>query len=259
MTEAPLAGIRVLDLTSVVVGPVCTLRLAQQGAEIIKVETPDGDLMRALGGISPTGQHSGTYLHLNRGKKGVCLDLKAYGGTEILQRLIARSDVFVSNIRPAALARMQLDAETLLARKADLIHCLISGFGPGPYRGKPAYDSVLQGASGIAGLPVRRGGVPEYSPLLLCDHIVGEISAGAILTALFQRQRTGKGSAIEIPMMETMAAFVLHEHLAQRTFRAADRRRRRHAHAQSRQPSDRDRRRLDQSHLQYRCAGGKPF
>lgn len=217
MTGSPLDGLRILDLTSVVVGPVCTLRLAQQGAEVIKIESRDGDLMRALGGVSPTGEHSGTYLHLNRGKRAICLDLKS-DGLEVVRRLVDHCDVFVSNIRPAALNRIGLDAETLMTRKETLIHCLISGFGPGPYRGMPAYDSVLQGASGIAGLSERRGGVPEYSPLLLCDHIVGEIAAGAILAALVQRGRTGKGSAIEIPMMETMAAFVLQEHLAQQSF-----------------------------------------
>src|SRR5258705_11228798 len=104
MTGQPLAGVRVLDLTSVVVGPGCTWRLGQYGAEIIKVEAPEGDLMRGLGGLSPTGQHSGTYLHLNRGKRNVCLDLKKPGSKQVMDRLIASADVIVANMRPRARA-----------------------------------------------------------------------------------------------------------------------------------------------------------
>ena len=110
MSFEPLKGVRVLDLTSVVVGPVCTWRLGQYGAEIIKVENPEGDLMRGLGGQSPTGQHSGTYLHLNRGKRNICLDLKKPGARDVMQRLITSADVIVANMRPQALERLGLDA-----------------------------------------------------------------------------------------------------------------------------------------------------
>src|SRR5580693_3393005 len=113
MTGQPLEGVRVLDLTSVVVGPTCTWRLAQYGAEIIKVEAPEGDLMRGLGGLSPTGKHSGTYLHLNRGKRNVSLDLKKPGARMVIDRLIASADVIVANMRPAALERLGLDAEAV--------------------------------------------------------------------------------------------------------------------------------------------------
>ena len=106
-----------------------------------------------------------------------------------------------------------------MSRKPDLIHCLITGFGPGgPYRGRPAYDTVLQGASGIAGLTQVRDGAPSYAPFLAVDHVVGEITAGAIAAALFKRMRTGRGTALEIPMHETMAGFVLKEHLGAATF-----------------------------------------
>lgn len=122
-------------------------------------------------------------------------------------------------MRPDALARLGLDAASTRATRPGLIHCTITGFGPGgPYRGMPAYDLVVQGASGIAGLFALRDGAPIYVPLVLCDHVVGEIAAGAVMAALVERSRTGEGDAIEVPMLETMAAFVLHEHLGGGSF-----------------------------------------
>ncbi len=222
MSFEPLKGIKILDLTAVVVGPVATWRLGQYGAEIIKVEHPSGDLMRELGGSSPTGQHSGAYLHLNRGKKNICLDLKQQGGKEICEKLVEWCDVIVANMRPDALERLGLDAKLIKEKHPAKIYCLITGYGTdGPYAGLPTYDSVLQGASGIAGLTMARDGKPSYVPMLICDHVVGEITAGAIIAALLQRQNTGKGASIEIPMFETMASFVLQEHLAQQSFEPA--------------------------------------
>lgn len=219
MTHQPLTGIRVLDLTSVVVGPTCTWRLGQYGAEIIKVEAPEGDLMRGLGGLSPTSQHSGTYLHLNRGKRNVCLDLKKPGAKIVIDRLIESSDIIIANMRPLALERLGLDVATIRAKHPQKIYCLITGYGTdGPYSGRPTYDSVVQGASGIAGLFLARDGAPAYVPLVICDHVVGEIAAGAILAAVVKRNAGRGGSSLEIPMFETMAAFVLQEHLAQQSF-----------------------------------------
>ena len=219
MTQLPLAGLRVLDLTSVVVGPVCTWRLGQYGAVIIKVEAPEGDLMRGLGGLSPTGQHSGTYLHLNRGKRNLCLDLKTPGAKGVMDRLLCWADVVVANMRPRALERLGLDAQSVRARYPDKIYCLITGYGTdGPYASRPTYDSVVQGASGIAGLFGARDGAPAYVPMVVCDHVAGEIAAGAILAAVVKRNAGGGGSSLEVPMFETMAAFVLQEHLAQRSF-----------------------------------------
>ena len=219
MSFEPLKGVRVLDLTSVVVGPVCTWRLAQYGAEIIKVEGPEGDLMRGLGGLSPTGQHSGAYLHFNRGKRNIGLDLKKDGAREAIARLIESCDVVVANMRPQALQRLGLDAASVRARHPDKIHCLITGYGTdGPYAGLPTYDSVVQGATGMAGLMLARDGAPAYVPMLICDHVAGEIAAGAILAAIAQRKASGTGCSLEVPMFETMAAFVLQEHLAQHSF-----------------------------------------
>lgn len=222
MTLKLLENIRILDLTSVVVGPVCTWRLGQYGADIIKVEAPEGDLMRGLGGLSPTGQHSGTYLHLNRNKRNISLDLKKTGSSEVIERLVQSADVIIANMRPDALRRLKLDADSLLAKYPEKIHCLITGYGTdGPYAGQPTYDSVIQGAAGIAGLVQLRDGAPSYVPMLICDHIVGEIAAGAILAALLHRANTGEGKRIEIPMFETMAVFVLQEHMAQKSFEPA--------------------------------------
>jgi crotonobetainyl-CoA:carnitine CoA-transferase CaiB-like acyl-CoA transferase len=219
MTFKPLDGLRVLDLTSVVVGPVCTARLASYGAEIIKLESPEGDLMRGLGGQSPTGQHSGTYLHLNRGKRNICCDLKKPDAAKVTARLIEKSDIIIANMRPQALKKLGLDHETIRARYPNKIYCLITGYGlDGPYAGSPTYDSVIQAASGITGLTLARDGTPAYLPMVMCDHVVGEIAAGSVLAAVIQRQKTGEGAFIEAPMFETMAAFVLQEHLAQQSF-----------------------------------------
>jgi crotonobetainyl-CoA:carnitine CoA-transferase CaiB-like acyl-CoA transferase len=221
-TGAPLAGIRVLDLTTVVVGPAATLRLADWGAEVIKVEAPGGDLLRTLGGPSPSGRMSGKYLHFNRGKRSVCLDLKHPAAAAAVRAVLAGCDVLVANIRPEALARLGLDAAACRARQPALIHCTITGFGPGgPYRGRPAYDSVVQGVSGVAGLALQRDGTPRFAPLLLADHVSGEVAAAAIAAALVRRVRTGVGATLEIPMFETMAAFVLQEHLGPRSFHPA--------------------------------------
>jgi crotonobetainyl-CoA:carnitine CoA-transferase CaiB-like acyl-CoA transferase len=219
MSFAPLKGIRILDLTSVVVGPAATWRLSQYGAEIIKLESPDGDLMRGLGGLSPTGQHSGAYLHFNRNKRNICLDLKKPAARDVVARLIASADVIVANMRPQALERLSLDAVSIRSKYPEKVYCLITGYGSdGPYAGQPTYDSVVQGVTGMAGLMLARDGTPQYVPMLICDHVVGEIAAGAILAAVLQCQQTGTGASIEIPMFETMAAFVLQEHLAQHSF-----------------------------------------
>jgi crotonobetainyl-CoA:carnitine CoA-transferase CaiB-like acyl-CoA transferase len=175
--------------------------------------------MRTLGGPSPSGTLSGKFLHFNRGKRFVALDLRQPAGLAALKRVMAGCDVVISNIRPDALARMGLDAESCRAVKSALIHCVITGFGPGgPYRGRPAYDTVLQAASGLAGLAVERDGVPRFAPFLAVDHVVGEIAAGVVSAALVRRFRSGEGASIEVPMLETMAAFVLKEHLGPATF-----------------------------------------
>jgi crotonobetainyl-CoA:carnitine CoA-transferase CaiB-like acyl-CoA transferase len=219
MTAGPLAGIRVLDLTSVVVGPTATLTLAQQGADVIKLEAPEGDLLRALGGKGRSPGMSPKFLHFNRGKRSICLDLRNPAGRAAVLRLAAASDVLVSNIRPQAQARLGLDHAALSRACPRLVHCSIVGFGAGgPYGGKPAYDTIIQGASGMAGAMARPFGEPRFMPFVIADHITGFIAAQAITAALLARERTGRGQAIEVPMLENMASFVLTEHMGQRTF-----------------------------------------
>lgn len=218
----PLHGLRVLDLSSVVVGPVCTGVLAEQGAEVIKLESPEGDLLRRLGGKGRTPGMSGKFLNFNRGKRSLALDLKHPRTRAVLLRIATRCDVLVTNIRPEAQRRLGVDAASLEETAPRLIHCSIVGFrGDGPYSGKPAYDTVIQGVSGIAGCFEASTGEPRYVPMLIADHVCGLIAAQQIGFALYRRERTGRGERVEVPMFENMAAFVLQEHLGAMSFRPA--------------------------------------
>lgn len=217
--NGPLAGVRVIDLTSVVVGPICTRSLADQGADVIKVEAPEGDLLRQLGGRGRNPGMSGKYINFNRNKRAICLDLKRPEGRAAMLRLIEGADVFVSNIRPAALDRLGLGWEALRDKNPRLIHCSILGFGRGGrYCDRPAYDTVIQGVSGIADAFTQSNGTPRYVPMVMCDHTTGLIAAQCIGFALYRRERTGVGEAIEVPMFENMAAFVMAEHMGAMSF-----------------------------------------
>jgi crotonobetainyl-CoA:carnitine CoA-transferase CaiB-like acyl-CoA transferase len=219
MTGGPLTGIRVVDLTSVVVGPTATLFLADYGAEVIKVESPSGDLLRSLGGRSKSGQLCGKFTHFNRNKRSLALDLKHEKARAALERLLGTADVFIANVRPAALDRLGLGAVALRARHRRLIVCNLVGFRrDGRYRDRPAYDSIIQGMAGVAACNARVLGEPRFVPMVFADHVVGVIAAQCILAALYHRERTGEGQAIEVPMFENMAAFVLAEHLGDRSF-----------------------------------------
>jgi crotonobetainyl-CoA:carnitine CoA-transferase CaiB-like acyl-CoA transferase len=219
MVGGPLAGIRVVDLTTVVVGPTATLFLADYGADVIKVESPAGDLLRTMGGRSKSGQLSGKFTHFNRNKRSLALDLKQEQARVALDRLLGTADVFIANIRAEALERLGLSTPALRARFNRLIVCNLAGFRrDGPYRDRPAYDSIIQGMAGVAACIERQAGEPRFVPLVFADHVVGLIAAQCILAALYLRERTGEGQAIEIPMFENMAAFVLAEHLGDRTF-----------------------------------------
>jgi crotonobetainyl-CoA:carnitine CoA-transferase CaiB-like acyl-CoA transferase len=219
MSGGPLAGIRVVDLTTVVVGPTATLFLADYGAEVIKVESPAGDLLRTLGGQSTSGQLSGKFTHFNRNKRSLVLDLKQESARAALHRLLATADVFIANIRPAALERLGLGTATLRAQQPRLIVCNLMGFGrDGPYRDRPAYDTIIQGMAGVAACNQRVFGEPRYVPMVFADHVVGLIATQCVLAALFHRERTGEGQSIDVPMFENMSAFVLAEHLGDRTF-----------------------------------------
>jgi crotonobetainyl-CoA:carnitine CoA-transferase CaiB-like acyl-CoA transferase len=219
MSGGALAGIPVVDLTTVVVGPTATLYLADYGADVIKVEAPGGDLLRSLGGQSNSGQLSGKFMHFNRNKRSLVLDLKQEQGRDALHRLLATADVFIANVRPAALARLGLGAAALRSRHPRLIACNLMGFGRGGrYRDRPAYDTIIQGLSGVTDCNARVLGEPRFVPMVFADHVVGLIATQCILAALFQREKTGEGQAIEVPMFENVSAFVLAEHMGDLTF-----------------------------------------
>ncbi len=224
-TEArrlPLSGIRVLDLSSVIMGPYATQILAEYGADVIKVEPPEGDIMRGMGPLRDPGLGP-VFLNLNRGKRSLCLDLKTAEAREALARLLDRCDVFISNIRPRALTRLGLDWDTLSAAHPELIHVSLTGFGAeGPHANKPAYDDLIQAMSGLPALAARAsGGRPQYLPMNIADRTVGLFAAQAVLAAVLQRQAHGGGQCIELPMYETLAGFMLGDHLAGRSFQPA--------------------------------------
>ncbi|CAN7773784.1 CoA transferase [Cupriavidus necator] len=213
----PLDGIRVLDLTSVVLGPLATQVLADFGADVIKVEGPEGDLMRA-NGVSRHPGMSSIYLALNRNKRSIVLDLKTDEGADTLRRLIADADVLVHNMRMAAIERLGFGYEAVARLNPRIVYCVATGFGQdGPDRDKPAFDDIIQAACGLVGM-APSGGPPAYVPSLLADKTTGLALANAVLAALFHRECHRVGQCVEVPMLETMAAFVMAEHLGGLTF-----------------------------------------
>jgi crotonobetainyl-CoA:carnitine CoA-transferase CaiB-like acyl-CoA transferase len=214
----PLQGVRVLDLTTVVMGPFATQILGDMGADVVKIESPGGDSMRKVGPFRHPGMGP-LYLQANRNKRSVVLDLKQPEDRQALLGLVPEADVLVYNIRPQAMRRLGLDYETLAAINPGLIVCGAFGFGEGgPYAGRPAYDDILQAASGLSSLFERVDGVPSYAPINICDRTVGLYVANALLGALFHKERTGEGQSIELPMFETMAQFVLGDHIGGAAF-----------------------------------------
>lgn len=217
--QGPLAGVRVLDITTVLLGPYCTQLLAEMGAEVIKLEAPEGDVVRQIGPARNPGMGS-MFLTLNRGKRGLCLDLKTKGGQAAAKRVARGCDVVVTNVRPRAMQRLGLDAATLRAADPRLVYCAITGFGQeGPYAALPAYDDLIQGMAGIPHLTTRQGSeTPRYAPLALADRVTGLHTLSAILAALVERARTGAGQEVEVPMFEVMASLTLGDHLGGMNF-----------------------------------------
>ena len=220
--KGPLAGVRVLDLTAVVMGPYATQILGDMGADIIKVEPPQGDTMRWVGPMKNSGMGH-IFLHANRNKRSLVLDLKQPQGCEALLKLAARSDVLVYNVRPAAMARLGLSYGALKAVNPKIIYVGAFGFSErGLYAGRPAYDDLIQGAAGVAALTLEQGSeVPRYSPVLLGDRSVGLQTVIAVMGALYHAARTGEGQAVEVTMFESLSQFVLGDHMAGETFKPA--------------------------------------
>jgi crotonobetainyl-CoA:carnitine CoA-transferase CaiB-like acyl-CoA transferase len=212
--SGPLAGVCIVELTQIVMGPFATQLLAELGADIVKVEAPEGDAMRYVG-PKKSPDMGPNFLHLNRGKRSVVLDLRQPAGREAMLAIVARSDVFLHSLRPQSIARLGLDYETAARVNPRIIHVGCFGYGQdGPYAARPAYDDLIQGAAGIGSLYARAtGGEPRYAPVNLADRAVGVHTAMAICAALYERERSGVGQAVEVPMFETLVQFVLGDHL----------------------------------------------
>ena len=213
--SGPLAGINILDMTSVIMGPYATQILASMGAEVTKVETPDGDNMRHVGPMRNPGMGH-IFLHANQGKRSIVLDLKRPEAQEVVLRLVEQVDVLITNVRPQALARLNLDYDSVKARNEKIIHISCCGFGQtGPYAAKAAYDDLIQGATGVPWLMQRYGAKdPCYAPVTLADRVTGLHAVYSVTGALFARERSGKGQAVVVPMFEAMAQFILGDHMA---------------------------------------------
>ena len=215
----PLDGIRIIDMTSVLMGPFATQALGDMGADVIKVEAPQGDVVRQIG----PARHEDMgpiFLNTNRNKRSLSLDLKRPEGIAVLHRLIADADVLVYNVRPQAMARLCLDYEAVEKINPRIVYAGLFGFGQdGPYAARPAYDDLIQGASTLSYLIARASdGTPRFVPTAVADRIVGITAVGGILASLIARGRTGRGQRVDIPMFETMVGFVLGDHLGGLTY-----------------------------------------
>ena len=210
--KRPLDGIRVLEIASMVFGPVAGQYLGDMGAEVIKLEPPEGDLTRSIGPRrSPL--MGAFFLNCNRSKRSIVVDLKRPEGREILMSLVAKTDVLLHSLRTPAADRLGLNYAALAAANPALVYCHVTGYGDaGVYGGRPAYDDIIQAASGLAMLQTVVGGQPRYIPTIVADKISGVHAAYAIVLALMHRMRTGEGQQVDVAMFETMTAFNMLEH-----------------------------------------------
>lgn len=214
-------GVRILDLTSVLMGPYASQLMAEMGADVIKVEAPEGDIVRQIGNARNPGM-SGLFLTANRGKRSIVLDLKQANDRATLLEIARTCDVFLYNVRPQAMARLGLSHEEVAAVNPAIIYAGLFGYSEdGPYAGLPAYDDLIQGASGAASLFSLAGegdAPPRYIPLAIADRMVGISAVNCVLAALIHRGRTGEGQRVDVPMFETMVSMVLGDHMAGLTF-----------------------------------------
>lgn len=213
-----LQGLRVLDLTAIVLGPYATQIIGDFGAEVIKIEPPSGDLFRSVRpGRSP--DMGAGYLNLNKNKKSVIIDLKSEEGKADFYKLVETADVVVHNMRPAAAEKLKIDFKTLKALKPDLIYCTAAGYGQeGRNRNEPAYDDIIQASSGIAHLNANEKKEPRFLPTIICDKVGGLHLALAILGGVAHQARTGRGCMIEAPMYESMVSFLMVEQMSGQSF-----------------------------------------
>jgi crotonobetainyl-CoA:carnitine CoA-transferase CaiB-like acyl-CoA transferase len=212
-----MAGIRIVDLSQVIAGPMATAWLADQGADVVKIEDRRGDPSRAIG--TRKGDMSALFCAINRGKKSVILDLKSDAGCEALERLIETADVLVQNFRPGVIERLGFGYERLASKYPKLVYCSISGFGTqGPRANARTYDSVVQASSGLAAQQSSTGGPPELVRSYICDKTTAIVAAQAITAALFARERMGRGQHVELNMFDTGVAYLWPEGMQNHTF-----------------------------------------
>ncbi|MHB0773006.1 CaiB/BaiF CoA transferase family protein [Bradyrhizobium sp. 1.29L] len=217
VSTGPLKGVRILDLTTVVFGSLATQILGDWGADVVKVETLSGDVFRYHGVARNRGM-SGLFMSINRNKRSVAVDLKSEAGKSIVHRLMRSADVFVSNIRPAALKRLKLGYDECRAENPRLIYAAATGYGQdGPWASRPAYDEIIQAASGLAS-SIGTDDRPQFVPSLIGDKLCGLVLASAISAALYGREKSGEGQYVEVPMLETIAAFNSFEMLGGHSF-----------------------------------------
>jgi len=217
--SGPLHGVRVLDLTTVVMGPYATQILADFGADVIKVEPLDGDVIRQAWPFRNPGMGA-IFLNVNRNKRSVALDLKKQLALEACLALAKKADVLVYNIRPQAMSRLKLGYEDIRKVNPKIIYVGCFGYSQrGPYAAKAAYDDLIQGASGLPWLLQKQGAPePRYAPMIVADRSVGQQVASAVSAALFYREKTGRGQRVDVPMWEHLLQIVLSDHLGGYTF-----------------------------------------
>jgi len=212
----PLHGYRVIDMTAVIAGPYATQIIADLGADVIKVEGKDGDLMRTTGPFKRHRDMATLYVNINRNKRSIALDLKRPSAKRAMHKLVAGADAFITNVRPQGMARLGLDYESVRALSPKIVYAHLVGFGSeGPYAGRQAYDDLVQAASGIADLLPKTDGdqTPRFFPSLVADKVTGLHLVYGLLAALLHRERTGEGQFVEVPMLEAVTSFNLVEHL----------------------------------------------
>lgn len=216
---APLDGVKVVEMTSVVLGPYACQILGDLGADVIKIEPPSGDTNRNLGPYRTHRDMASLFINCNRNKRSVVLDLKSAAGKAAALGIMKDADVVVHNFRPGAMDRLGLNYEAVRAVNAEVIYCATYGYSKqGPYGRKGALDDSIQAVSGIAALQEKVLGEPRYLPTVVADKTTGLFVAQAVLAALFHRERTGEGQEIEVPMFESMVSYVMVEHLWGQTF-----------------------------------------
>jgi crotonobetainyl-CoA:carnitine CoA-transferase CaiB-like acyl-CoA transferase len=217
MTEAtgPLAGVKIVDITTVVMGPMAVQMLGDLGADVIKIEEPGGDMMRNLG-LGPRSDMSGMALNLLRNRRSITVDMASPEGRERLLQITDHADVVITNLRPKSLANLGITGEELRKRNPALIFCQAAGYpSDSPDANRPAYDDIIQSACGIADTVAKVGGVPQIYPTIVADKVSALVISNAVTAALFHRERSGgEGQCIEVPMIDNMRWFILQEHIA---------------------------------------------